>query len=200
MTSSEGLPITLNVPDENSITVEVTDDIPIIVNVPDDNIITVDLTSTSDPTTFLNLVDTPDTYTAQAGKAVTVKTDESGLQFTDISGSGNLVKVSSTDSTSGYLQQKIVAGTNISLTKQNVGDNETLKIDSVTTYTSNFLIADWTANSSLYYLDVVHNLNTSTPIVTFSNGDMVHIITITNVNTIRLWVTNTFDGYVKVIK
>ena len=41
-----------------------------------------------------------------------------------------LVKVSSADTTSGYLDGKLIAGTNITLTKGNVGADETLEISS----------------------------------------------------------------------
>jgi hypothetical protein len=40
------------------------------------------------------------------------------------------VKVSSADTTTGYLEEKIVAGTNITITKNNAGGNETLTISS----------------------------------------------------------------------
>jgi len=45
-------------------------------------------------------------------------------------GDGNdSTKVSATDTTAGFLEDKIVAGTNVTLTKQNTGANENIKID-----------------------------------------------------------------------
>jgi len=42
------------------------------------------------PTTFLELADTPDLYTSQSGKKVSVKTDETGLEFSaDVGGTWN---------------------------------------------------------------------------------------------------------------
>jgi hypothetical protein len=51
-------------------------------------------------------------------------------------GSDELIKVSSNDTTAGYLNGKLVAGTGISLTENNDGGNETLTIESlITQYT-----------------------------------------------------------------
>ena len=43
-------------------------------------------------------------------------------------GSDELAKVSANDTTAGYLNGKLVAGTGITLTEQNDGGNETLEI------------------------------------------------------------------------
>ncbi|MDD5342779.1 MAG: tail fiber domain-containing protein [Patescibacteria group bacterium] len=64
----------------------------------------------------------------------TLDTDASGklLCGPDQGGAGGtdeLVKVSSNDTTAGYLNGKLVAGTNITLTELNNGANETLRID-----------------------------------------------------------------------
>tara|TARA_R110000772_G_scaffold145504_1_gene255436 strand:+ start:1923 stop:3923 length:2001 start_codon:yes stop_codon:yes gene_type:complete len=45
---------------------------------------------------FLSLTDTPSTYTGQSGKAVTVKADESGLEFTAAGGGGTFIALSDT--------------------------------------------------------------------------------------------------------
>lgn len=50
--------------------------------------------------------------------------------FTSSSVTGETVKVSSNDDTVGYLNGKLVAGTNITLTENNDGDTETLTISS----------------------------------------------------------------------
>jgi hypothetical protein len=67
-------------------------------------------------------------------------------------------------------------------------------------YIKSFIPSDWVSSGDLYYIDVVHNLGTSTPGIVFSGGDMVHEEQITNNNTIRLLVTHTFTGYVQVTK
>ena len=79
-------------------------------------------------TTFTGLTDTPNSYSGQAGKVVAVKGDETGLEFIDVVVTDEKVKVSSTDTTSDYLVNKIVAGENVTITVLNSGSNERLEI------------------------------------------------------------------------
>lgn len=58
-----------------------TNEIPI--DIIDDTPITIAMTATSDPTSFVNLVDTPNSYSGQASKVVAVNDDEDGLEFVD---------------------------------------------------------------------------------------------------------------------
>lgn len=69
------------------------------------------------------------------GLGVTYKGDDGGLYFKDEAGNvtnltqpDQLVKVSSNDTTAGYLEGKLVAGSNITLTTNYDGGNETLTI------------------------------------------------------------------------
>lgn len=56
-------------------------------------------------------------------------------QATAITGALNKVKVTSSDSTANYLESKLVAGLGLTITKQNAGANENLKLDILyTTY------------------------------------------------------------------
>lgn len=82
--------------------------------------------------TFTDLTDVPSSYTGEANKAATVKSDETGLEFTTISGGGDTFKskVSNNDITEDYLENKIIAGTNVSITVLNEGGNEELEITS----------------------------------------------------------------------
>jgi len=70
------------------------------------------------------------------GVGVTYKGEDGGLYFKDEAGNvtnltqpDQLVKVSSNDTTAGYLEGKLVAGTNITLTTNSEGANETITID-----------------------------------------------------------------------
>ena len=67
---------------------------------------------------------------ADTNKIIVV--DSAGdYQLVDASSADDqLVKVSSADTTSGYLDGKLIVGTNITLTKGNVGADETLEITS----------------------------------------------------------------------
>jgi len=47
-----------------------------------------DLEQPSDPNRFTELSDTPNSYSGQAGKSISVKSDETGLEFGDVSGGG----------------------------------------------------------------------------------------------------------------
>ena len=77
--------------------------------------------------TFIGLSDTPATYTGQAGKSVIVNSLEDGLEFGE-GGGGSTVKVTTNDTTSGYLSSKLVAGSGVNITIQNAGGNETLEL------------------------------------------------------------------------
>ena len=79
---------------------------------------------------FVELIDTPTDYTGDANKVVAVKGDETGLEFITVSGGVDTfkVKVSANDTTEGYLEEKIVAGDNISVTVLNDGGNEDIEI------------------------------------------------------------------------
>lgn len=87
---------------------------------------------------FLDLNDTPNTYSGQAGKVPTVNGTENGLIFLDVNGGGGLgdtnqVKVSANDTTPDYLFSKLQAGSNITLTIQNAGGDENILISSTAT-------------------------------------------------------------------
>jgi len=84
-------------------------------------------TGGSGASTFLDLSDTPTSYTGSGGLTVKVKTTEDGLEF--LPDKDELVKVSSSDTTSGYLGAKLQAGAKISITTQNAGANESLLIE-----------------------------------------------------------------------
>ena len=85
---------------------------------------------TANISTFLGLTDTPTDYTGQANKLVAVNAGESALEFITAVATDELVKVSANDTTGGYLTTKLVAGSNITLTENNDGGNETLTITS----------------------------------------------------------------------
>jgi hypothetical protein len=55
-------------------------------------------------------------------------------------GSDELAKVSANDTTAGYLNGKLVAGDNITLTEQNDGGNETLEIEAGRQWRRHFLV------------------------------------------------------------
>lgn len=85
---------------------------------------------------FVDLEDTPASYAGQSGKSVTVKATEDGLEFTTNVATDEKVKVSANDTTPGYLNGKLVAGTGINLVENNDGGNETFTVSStITQYT-----------------------------------------------------------------
>ena len=79
---------------------------------------------------FIAFPDTPNTYSGSANKYTTVKNDETGLEFTTIvlSGVDHKVKVSSNDTTEGYLEDKVVGGTNVVVNTLNDGGNEDVEV------------------------------------------------------------------------
>lgn len=67
----------------------------------------------------------------------------------------NYVKISSADTTGGYLQTKLLAGTNVTITKQNTGANETLTVNA--SFTETALALSNTDNTLLITPNVSNN-------------------------------------------
>lgn len=81
--------------------------------------------------TFLHLDDTPSSYSSQANKYVAVNNSETALEFNTVVFSGGTdwkVKVSSNDTTEGFLEDKIVAGSGILVSTLNDGANEDVQV------------------------------------------------------------------------
>ena len=110
-------------------------------------------------------------------------------------GADELAKVSSNDTTAGYLNGKLVAGTGITFTENNNGSNETLGIaignhdaSLITTGTvATARLGTGTANSSTYlagdqtYKTAVTSVNGSTGAVTVAAGDTTYSMTVVDV-------------------
>lgn len=77
---------------------------------------------------FLDLADTPGSYTGHASKSVRVKGDETGLEFiTAAADTDEKAKVSANDTTAGYLFDKLTV-TGLTKTEAGDGGNETLNL------------------------------------------------------------------------
>lgn len=72
---------------------------------------------------FTDLTDVPSSYTGQGGKVVAVKSDVSGLEFISATSTDEKVKYDASDPTAGYVADKIIAGTGISVA-EGTGANE----------------------------------------------------------------------------
>lgn len=131
--------------------------------------------------------------TIQAGTGISVNaTNPASPIITNTSlNTDEVAKVSSNDTTAGYLNGKLVAGTSITLTENNNGGNETLgiavgNIDAglITTGTvATARLGTGTANSSTYlagdqtYKAAVTSVNGSTGAVTVAAGDTTYTVT-----------------------
>jgi hypothetical protein len=91
--------------------------------------------SGSGSSTFLELTDTPSAYTSQALKGVRVNSGENALEFFDIpaSGTDELVKFDAGDPTAGYLADKVIAGTGISVAEGTEANENKLVVSSTIT-------------------------------------------------------------------
>lgn len=106
-----------------------------------------------------------------------------------------VAKVSSNDTTAGYLNGKLVAGSGITLTENNNGGNETLGIavsnldaSAITTGTiGTARLGTGTADSTTYlagdqtYKAAVTSVNGQTGAVTVSGGDTKYVVTLNDV-------------------
>lgn len=135
---------------------------------------------------------TVDTITAGAGISVD-STDPANPIITNTSlNTDEVAKVSSNDTTAGYLNGKLVAGSGIALTENNNGGNETLGIavsnldaGAITTGTiATARLGTGTANSSTYlagdqtYKAAVTSVNGATGAVTVAAGDTTYSLTV----------------------
>jgi hypothetical protein len=78
---------------------------------------------TGGASSFLDLTDTPNDYTGQAGKVVTVNGTEDALIFTTSVSSDEKVKYDVSDPSAGYISDKIIAGDGISVA-EGIGADE----------------------------------------------------------------------------
>ena len=72
---------------------------------------------------FTDLTDVPASYVGQGGKVVAVKADVSGLEFVAATSTDEKVKYDAGDTTAGYVADKVIAGTGISVA-EGAGANE----------------------------------------------------------------------------
>lgn len=83
---------------------------------------------------FLELTDTPSGYDEMSGKLVAVNSGETALEFIDMPTDLNdKVKVSENDTTTAFLEDKLDAGSGISLSVLNEGVNEEISISNTDT-------------------------------------------------------------------
>ena len=78
---------------------------------------------------FTDLDDTPNSYdSGDGGKVVKVKDDLTGLEFAESGEDDKKVKVSTDDTTPGFLEDKIVGGTGLETTTLNPAGDEDVEI------------------------------------------------------------------------
>ena len=95
--------------------------------------------------------------TSDTGEEVITKIATALCAINDPVNWANYVKISSGDTTGGYLQTKLLAGTNITITKQNTGGNETLTVNA--SYTETPVSLTNTDNTLLITPDSGNNHN-----------------------------------------
>ncbi len=134
---------------------------------------------------------TVDTIQAGTGISVDATDPANPIVSSTVVDTNDAVKVSSNDTTAGYLNGKLVAGSGIALTENNNGGNETLGISlanvdasAITTGTiATARLGSGTANSTTYlagdqtYKAAVTSVNGSTGAVNVAAGDTTYTVT-----------------------
>lgn len=83
----------------------------------------------SEASKFTELSDVPDDYSAQAGQILKVKADGSALEFApDESGTDEKIKYDAADPAAGYLSNKVIAGSGVSVAEGSGADENKLVI------------------------------------------------------------------------
>lgn len=134
---------------------------------------------------------TVDAITAGTGISVNSTNPANPIITNTSLNTDEVAKVSSNDTTAGYLNGKLVAGSGIALTENNNGGNETLTISignhDASLITSGTIatarLGSGTANSSTYlagdqtYKTAVTSVNGATGAVTVAGGDTTYTVT-----------------------
>jgi uncharacterized protein (TIGR02145 family) len=99
---------------------------------------------------FTDLTDAPSSYVDQGGKVLKVNSGETGIEFADAGASADeKLKYDSGDTAAGYLSEKVVAGTGISLAEGTGGDADKLEITCTVSDTNDYVdSAAYTAEST----------------------------------------------------
>jgi len=106
---------------------------------------------------FLGLSDTPSSYSGEAGKALFVNPTEDGIIFDTVSTADEKVKVSSSDTTEGYLNDKLTVGsTKLTKTIINNGANEGLELDIDETKIDHNNLLNYDTNRHFLESDISH--------------------------------------------
>ena len=112
---------------------------------------------------FLDLLDTPNTYSGEANKYLSVKGSEDGVEFITVVPSGDnfKVKVSSDDTTEDFLENKLTEGNNITITVIDAGGNEKLEIASISGVTDHGILTGLGDDDHSQYLNEArHDITT----------------------------------------
>jgi len=113
------------------------------------------------------------------------------------------VKVSANDTTNGYLNGKLIAGSGISFTENNDGGNETLTIASVSTNPTLSSISPDTITNAQTSITITGSNFTSVPQVEFLNPStgiwyVAETVTFNNSTSLTVQTTLTVDGTYKI--
>jgi len=104
-------------------------------------------------------------------------------------------KVGGTDTTTGYLKDKIVAGTNISITEQNIGGNETLKIDATVGPSTDEKVKVSANDTTSQYLGQKIQAGTEVSVTTLNPGANEKIQISTNNNKVNVSANDNQNEY-----
>ena len=125
--------INVTVNESQPIEVTVDDSQPINISVDDSQPINITLGDAIVNSTFLSLIDTPNSYSGNELKGIRVNSGGNAVEFYTTSDSDEKIKISSNDTTAGYVEDKFIAGTGIGLTVNDDGSNETITISNTQT-------------------------------------------------------------------
>ena len=139
---------------------------------------------------FINLLDTPDSYTGQSGKAVTVKTDESGVEFSTITSGDRYRTTSATSQTivsTGTLTFTVDSGLAYTVLQDViiVYDTSNYMHAEVVSYSGTTLVVDikdktgsgtyssWIINLDAVPIDAITGTGTTNELAYFTSGSVI---------------------------
>jgi hypothetical protein len=95
--------ISVSITDDTDVSLAIESNDSISVDIEGDTPINFDITGGHDPVAFTGLTDTPDSYSGQSGKVVSVKSTEDGLEFTTVTSGADGIKKDGTTITTANI-------------------------------------------------------------------------------------------------
>ena len=141
-----------------------------------------------------DIVEFPD-ITTGAGKVVKVKSDGSGFEYVDVTTTDEKVKVDSSDTSSGYLSEKVQAGDGVDITTESGKLNIGLNVDTTYFYFNSGVLT--IKNNIFAPYTHTHSLSDISDFPTWTSSDVGRVLRVDSSGNLTWAAVSTTDEKVK---